>query len=314
MKFVDKTGRLPEPLKRAIEHQATAHSVGAANISVSSLKDSPLIRYLWRVYGAEIEVDYTSRLYALYGSLAHGVVERFGKADVDKHMEYEVIAQVGAWRVSGHIDLIATADGALVDYKFTSSYAIADGGKREWEEQLNMYLHLLRNSVNPADHEIAKGITRLQICAMLRDWGPRMRDKIPHQVVVLDVPIWDDAKCRAYAEERVRLHIEAESQPAMPPCCTDEERWVRAECYAVMQEGRKTALKLFKFADYDGDQAQAQREADSYAMCQKKACRVVLRKSEPKRCMEYCDVAHVCPYRQAEVAGEEGRVAENENW
>jgi hypothetical protein len=68
---------LPEPLYQAIVAQSQAHSAGEAEISCTQLIDSPLIRWLWRTYEDEIEEDATDRLWALYGSIAHKLLEAY---------------------------------------------------------------------------------------------------------------------------------------------------------------------------------------------------------------------------------------------
>ncbi len=54
--------KLPEPLYQAIVAQQGAHPVGAALLSCTQLVDAPLIAWLWRNYGEQVQEDATERL------------------------------------------------------------------------------------------------------------------------------------------------------------------------------------------------------------------------------------------------------------
>lgn len=214
--------KLPEPLYQAIVAQSKAHSVGAADLSCTELIDSPLIRWLWREHGDEVVEDAGDRLWPLYGSIAHSIMEKY--QGEGHHIETEAIAQVGALKISGHIDLIVFPDGTLQDYKFTSGWSIEDAIKKgmvkpEWERQLNVYRYLLKHDpfIN------LPPISRLQIVAMIRDYGPRHSSKL-QPVEILEVPVWTDEDTQAYMEERVKLHLVAMG-PDVPPQCSPAERW-----------------------------------------------------------------------------------------
>lgn len=193
---------LPVPLYQAIVTQSQQHSVGDALLSCTKLIDSPLIAWLWRKYGEQIEEDAVDRLWALYGSLAHKILE--GNQAEGHHVETEAIAEIGGVRISGHVDLLIFPDGLLQDYKFTSAVTIKyakQRGKPEWERQLNVYRYLLQH-----DPTIAlPPIKRLQIVAMLRDYGPRFQSEGLRPVEILEIPLWDDETARDYMEERSRL-------------------------------------------------------------------------------------------------------------
>jgi len=212
---------LPEPLYQAIVQQSQAHSVGDADISCTQLIDSPLIAWLWRNYGDGVEEDASDRLWALYGSVAHKILE--GYQGDGLHVETEAITEVDGFRVSGHLDLLVFPDGTIQDYKFTSAWTVAAAkkeGKIEWERQLNVYRFLLQQdkSLNFA------AVRQLQIVAMLRDYGPRHVSEGLKPVEVLDVPLWEDEQVETYIKERVALHRAAMGKE-IPPQCTPEERW-----------------------------------------------------------------------------------------
>ena len=197
--------------------------------------------------------------------------------------------------ISGKPDL--WLDGGLIDWKFTSVWAVLLGLKPEWEAQLNVYRHLYLEAGFPVYY--------LEIWAVLRDWNrssyrrdPKRYPPIPFQVV--PVPIWSDDKLDKYLTERVTAHKTAEALPAdeLPPC-TPEERWARPDTWAVMREGRKTAVRV---KDNQKD-AEVMVEAENKKPKTKKH-RVEFRPGASVRCRDYCEVAPFCNQYQG-MKGEE---------
>lgn len=274
MMFIDSHG-LPEPLKRAIEWQESSHRPNS-DISCTALIDSPLRTWLRKRYYQGIIEEYSDRLYALYGSIAHMVVERFANASGGEHAEYTTVADISGWRVSAQLDLLKRGT-KLSDYKFTSVWATVDGVKEEWERQLNVGLALLGLDKSEKAVAIAAGVSQLEIVAMFRDWVPTVADKFPNKVAVLPVAVWPRERAVAYIAERVRLHQDASAKAAsgeVPPICSDSERWVRD--YAVMKEGRRNALKAKIKTMEEALKWKDELGGDS------------IRPAEPRRCMEYC--------------------------
>jgi hypothetical protein len=184
--------------------------------------------------------------------------------------------------VSGAFD--AFEGGALQDFKVTSVWSVIGETKKEWEQQLNLLRLLL----------VRQGFTvdRLQIIALLRDWS-KMQAKVKGSgeypqlgVEVVDIPMWTIPQAEEYLEERVKLH-----QSQQPAPCSNEERWKTEDVYAVMKEGRKSAVKLHA----------SQEAAENHVEALGKGHSVVLRPGEFRRCMDYCNVAHACPQMKSEV-------------
>lgn len=87
---ITNDANLPEPLYQAIIAQQQQHSMGEADISCTQLVDAPLIAWMWRNCGEQVVEDTAARLWALYGSIAHSILE--GYAGAGHHVETEVIA------------------------------------------------------------------------------------------------------------------------------------------------------------------------------------------------------------------------------
>lgn len=217
---------LPTPLVNAILNDP--YDAGDTDISVTRLIQPPQIRWLLR--DKELIEDASDLIWRLCGQVMHTILERANPGTAIQ--EKRVFSEVLGWRVSGQFDVLE--ETVLTDYKFTTVYA--RDGKKEWENQINLlYALCLRNGMQ---------ITKGQIIAIFRDWRPKeryTRDDYPQaQVGVIPVSLWPEAEAEAYLQERVRLH-----QLDTPPPCTDEERWMQPEKWALMQKGRKRAIKLF---------------------------------------------------------------------
>ncbi len=279
---------LPEPLVRAVSRHPRERKPGW--ISVTELIQPPQLRALTLKHESELTEDAGDRIWALLGTLLHGVLERNAKGLKDTVAEESLSAEVLGWKVIGHYDLSEMVlDGeCLTDWKLTSVWSVKEGPKREWEEQLNCYAWLIGQA--------GRRVDQIQIVAIGRDWSKnkaKYDQSYPQeQVKVMSVPLWTPDESAAFIEERVRLHQEAVK--GNWPDCTPEERWVKDTKFAVMKTGAKKAVRL-----YDNNHA-AQTHANGDSMLY-----VQHRPGESVRCASYCSVAHICPQRRRELeAGE----------
>lgn len=265
---------LPEAFVRAVTRDPYNNH---GTLSVTTLLRPPQMVRLEKEHWDEIEQDASDMLWTLFGQANHSALER---TVLDGDMvEERLYAEVCGVKVSGQLDRFSKT-GVLVDWKFTSVYSVMDciknGVKGDWENQLNMLAYLLR--VN--GHE-PKGLVIVAACKDWRLSESKSRDDYPPKVLALPVPMWDHETSETYIQERVAIHTEETTIP-----CTDEERWVRPGKWAVMEKGKKKAVKLFdKWAD-------AQEMIDY----QKKES-LYLEKREPVyvRCDDYCLVKKWCP-------------------
>jgi len=272
---------LPDAIVRAIANDD--YDRGECHLSVSQLIAPPRQVALMRQHGDEIVQDATDLIWALLGKVGHVILER---AEQNALVEERLFMDVAGWRISGAMDRFALLTlpheaWGIDDYKFTSTYAVREGGKVEWEQQLNLYAELLRRHSFP--------VSRLRIVALLRDWRPAeakkyARDGYPQQqVAVIPIRLWTPEETLAFAEQRVRLHQEAQWDL---PLCTPEERWQREAKWAVMTPKRVKAVKLHD----------TRADADAHAATVKDAY-VEERPAIAKRCEAYCSVRPFCMAR-----------------
>jgi hypothetical protein len=262
MKLTNKFG-LPEPIVNAVQNQG--YTPGSSDITVTQLIQPPLIRQLRIKHDNEIEEDASDRVWALFGTSVHHLLEMAYKGRTAR-VEERVYAEVLGWKLGGAFDVLEGSH--LSDYKVTSVYSVS--GKIEWERQLNVLRWLL--------HKNGTEVTKLSITAIFRDWRPREQQKNPEYparpILTLPIRMWTLDEAEAYINERIALH-----QLAEPPMCNDEERWTTPEQWALTKDGGKRATKLFNIKPETVD----------------KGYHIEHRPAVYRRCQDYCSVNKFCP-------------------
>ncbi len=270
---------LPEPLVRAVMLRGD-REYKPNTISVTGLIRPPQMRGLAVKHGGELTEDASERIFALLGQLMAEALATHAENLLGHLAEEQMEMTVLGWQVTGRYDLASSVldEEILTDYKLTSVYALKDGIKTEFEQQLNLYKYLIESTTK-------RVISALQIVGVYRDWSKlkaRYSSDYPKvQVETFNAPIWGTAEVKDFLEERVRLHQKAEQGEW--PDCTPEERWAKPTIFAVMKQGRKRAVKLYESKEL------ADRHASNAP-----AHFVVKRPSQSTRCESYCSVSSVC--------------------
>lgn len=270
---------LPESIVRAVTNDGyTGPKADSNKVSVTTLNGHARIHYLKCRHWNEIEEDVMDNIWKVLGSAAHMVMEKAeGKNDLaEQRLEKEVDGLV----ISGAFDLYDGKTQELHDYKTTSAFSIVynPNGKPEWEKQMNIYAYLLNSIGFPV-----KG---LKIICIIRDHSDsKVEDGSnypPAPIHILNMPLWDNAKTEAYIKERVAIFQAAKDKSDTElPVCTDEDMWAKPSTWAIMKEGRKTAVKVCATED------------EAKANCSA-GCHIVLRPGTRTRCDRYCQVSKFC--------------------
>jgi len=308
MKITNKTG-LPQPIVDAVIGENN-WSRGGADISVTELI-SPIRQVALRIhYENDIVEDASDRLFALMGQIGHSILEKSSGSSVFPEKRFHM--NLANWELSGKVDALylnelrdeegnKLGSYGIDDYKFTSAYVAKPRkpGERsrldDWFLQLNLYRMLaLHNGFE---------ISQLRLILLLRDWSilaaKRDPDYPQQQVAVIDVPIMELKTLKKWAFTRIEHHMEAQQgmdqygQSHLPDC-TDEDRWAKPETYAVMKEGRKSALRVL-------DSLAAAREwqiknlgAGEPDPSHIPHISIVQRPGQNVRCENYCEVSQWC--------------------
>lgn len=288
---------LPVTLLNAVKDDE--YDRGDSVLSVTQLISSPRIVLLQDLNADNLTADVVDRVPALLGTAVHKIIEK-GSKDIPNHIvEERLFAEILGWKISGAVDLqIDNGDGTweINDYKVTSVYSVMDE-KIEWIQQLNSYAFL-------AMQAHGRSVTRLRIIAILRDWQRKQAEMKPDypqsQVLAVDIPLWTDEQQSDFVHTRVALHQEAKKMVdsgGAVPYCTDQERWLRGETWAVMKEGRKSAVKLY------GNE----EDSINYSSGLGDGHYVEHRPGTPVRCAgNYCMVAQWCRQYQEELGRSTG--------
>lgn len=149
------------------------------------------------------------------------------------------------YKVSGTQDYYNKRLELLRDYKVCGVNKYTKEDYLDWEKQQNIYAHMLR--------AIGCNVKKIEILAFFRDWSKMSyitkRKKIdsvypnaPFKRIQLR--LWSPQECEDYIKERVAVHQYADKTGTVPEC-TAEERWAQPDCYAVMSDNRKNAVRKF---------------------------------------------------------------------
>ena len=291
MELTNKSN-LPNVIKRAVANDP--YDSSGSDISTTRLITPPRIRVLEAKHWENLTEDVADKIFALLGSSVHHVIER---AVTDEDIaELRLFHEVNGWTLSGQFDLL-TSKGELIDFKVTSAWSALDAlknGKAEWEQQLNVLDYLSRHTDHSLKNYLGKTlkVKSLSIMAILRDWSKMKtmtsKDYPRKQVVMIPVRQWSEEEQDNFVLARIKAHQEAEIGEL--PVCSAKERWRKDDKYAIMKDGRKTALRLLDTKD------QVKQYLKDNKLVEGKGCTVVLRAGEDIRCQSYCRVNSFCDY------------------
>lgn len=279
---------LPEPFANACSafQRNYDNSLDGAYYAVSELIKPPLMRRLQKEYDSEISEDITDRLWALSGQAMHSILEA-GAPD-NSLTEERMSILIDGVRISGKPDLYLP-NGELWDYKESTVWKWIYKDYSEWEKQLNIYAYILQ----------ANGfeVKSLKIAVKFSDWSKRKAKTDSNypksKAMVIPINFWSPEKAMLYIEERIFLHQSSEDMEIKDiPICTKKERWAKDDSFAVMKEGRKTAIRVFS----------SMAEANSYYESiskEQKGCYIEERFGENTRCIDYCNCVDFCPYKKS---------------
>lgn len=249
---------------------------------------------LQRRHHDELETDVMDLMNAWRGSAVHEFLSRHDKTNALQEFDLEI--EMAGEKLKGKPDYYE--DGTIVDFKNCRVWSyIYKSSIQEWTDQLNIYAFMLKSMGFP--------VTALEIVAIFDDWSAteakRNADYPRTRSVVIPILMYPDAKTKELLEDRIfKLSSRLSNFPdADLPECTPEEMWEDPTKYAVMKEGRKSAVKLH-------DEGKA---AEKHAKELGKGHSVQVRPGVRKRCESYCGAAPFChQYKRylAEKAEETG--------
>lgn len=238
----------------------------------------------------ELEQDAADLVWATFGSAFHLVME---KSDDEAFKEEAFSVDVDGWKVTGRVDRYDMEHELLEDWKTASVWKVIKSDFKDWKTQGLTYAWLMKQS--------GLEVKRCRFVALLKDHSKteaKRKSDYPQKPVFIyefDVTELDLEE----TEQRIRAKIKSVTEAYklgdddIKPC-SEEERWATETKYAVMKEGRKTALKVCD----DQQSAQLYIESMTREGDPKKAAGLYVqeRPGESKKCQDYCPCAEFCNF------------------
>lgn len=280
------------------------YSMGDADISVTTLIDSPQISQLRSRHHEEMEEDISDRAMSILGTAVHEIL-RVG-APENTIPEERLFATIHDTVISGQIDLIThTPDGYIIsDYKTVRGAALQFNpeGKIEWEKQLNCYAALAR--LNSREIQMfyfekygliteTKTVAGLEVVAIIRDWTAAQAKRNPDypQASIVRIPIkmWPASVAAEYISDRISTHYSDENN-GIRDHCSDEERWASPPEFAVYEYTQAKTLRKRATRVFDN-----RTDAETFSLDLNGPYEIEERPLTYRRCDgNYCGVSSFC--------------------
>ena len=279
--------RLPEAFVKAVS--TTRHNE-AGCFSATTLNKGAKEIILNDRHFDEIEVDAADSVWAVWGTAVHALLE--SQPDNNFHEESFKVPVSNSF-VTGQVDSYDMENGVINDWKTASVWKVQFNDFKDWRAQGLTYAWLLQQS--------GLEVKKCRFVALLKDHS-KTKAKTDSSYPQSPVFIYEFDVTAADLEEtaaRILTKVqEIESaykldDDAIEPCSA-EERWADGEKWAVMKNGRKTAIKLF---DNSAD-------ADAMAGEMGNAYYVEHRPAISRKCGDYCKCKEFCNFYKAMNKGE----------
>lgn len=280
MKLTNKLN-LPSAILTAVSNDP--YTKAKADFSVTELLNPPQISSLYRRHEELIEVDVSDEIFKLVGKAVHYILEKASLDDSTKLVETIIVETFDGVTIKGQMDSVCLIDGILQDFKVTTVWKFTQDSRLpdDWFWQQNIYAWMLRRR--------GISIEKAEIVGILRDWSKPESNRTagypPHQVAVASVNLLSDEEVEAFLRQRI-----AEHKAEVPRPCTDKDRWLRDEKWAVVKVGNVRAHSLF-----DNEEDAQALVKELLVVKPKDKYEVQHRSGSPVRCQLYCPVSRYCP-------------------
>lgn len=283
MKITNNSG-LPQPF---VDMATRDYEYKPMRYGVTSLLKPVRQILLQRRHDNEIEQDCADMIWALFGQAVHKVLEESANAD-ELFKEEKLTATLdNGYTVSGVIDLYDLEKEIVSDYKTASIWKVIVGDYADWRRQGLAYAWLLKQA--------GLNCKKVIFYALLKDWSKSEQKRkadyptLPVQPVTFEVTEEALAEIDAFLRNRIEELRNCEDLPDEElPLCPAEDRWNSGDKFAVMKNGRKTALRV---CDSE-EEAMDWRERNG-------GDTIVKRPGVDKRCQDYCSCCQFCEFWKA---------------
>ena len=279
MKYTNKHN-LPQPFVDLVTQDR--YDNGGSDFTTTGLLKPPRVVALEKKHWNDLESDVSELVWRMSGQAKHYVLEMMAKKSPDRHIaEQRFFLHLSGVKISGQIDLFDKKEKVLYDWKETSVWKGILGDQIDWTRQGNINRFLLSKS--GVEVEAIKNI------AFFKDWkrneakNDASYPQCPIQIFNLDV--WPLEQTEKFIRERIAMHQAAK---VTLPECSPEDRWQKQDAWAVMKQGRKSAVKVH----YEKPLAELHLQA-----CDKRHS-IEFRPGKSVRCEAYCPCLKFCAQGQ----------------
>lgn len=230
----------------------------------------------------DLTVDAADQVWATFGTAVHAILEQ---SKDDNFHEEKFSIPVSNSYVTGIVDSYDLEHGIINDWKTASTFKVLKGDFSDWYKQGMTYAWLL--SQNGLDVRKCRFIALLKDHSKTKALTDRTYPESPVFVYEFEVTKEELEQTKTRIEKKVKELEEAAnlSDDEIAPC-TQEERWADDEKFAVMKNGRKSAVKLFDLLE----------DAEAYAGELGNSYFVEHRPAVSKKCENYCLCKDFCNF------------------
>lgn len=230
----------------------------------------------------EIEEDAADMVWASFGSAFHLLME---KQNDNSFKEEAFEVSIADWKVTGRVDSYDLENEILVDWKTASVWKVIYGDFEDWRKQGLVYAWLMKqNGLN---------VKRCRFVALLKDHSKsdakRKPDYPQKPVYIYEFDVTEEAlkETENFIKNKVLSVSQAyeKSDDEIVPC-SSEERWETLTKWAVMKEGKKTAIRVFENRE----------DAELLLKSLNGGHFLEERKGESKKCLDYCPCCEFCNF------------------
>ena len=276
---------MPEAYVKAIQN--SRHNADKCLSATTLLKGTKEIILTDRHFD-EIEVDAADEVWAVFGTAVHAILEH---QEDEAFKEESFSVGVFDYKVTGKVDRYDMKNETIEDWKTASVWKVLYKDFDDWKKQGLIYAYLLKQS--------GLNVRHIRFIALLKDHSKtdvKRRADYPQSSVYIyefDVLPEELTGIEALIKAKVlEVSCNADKKDDEIAGCTPSERWSSDSKFAVMKEGRKTAVKV---CDTEEEALNFIEELEK----DKDKHFVEERKGVDKKCEDYCPCAAFCSYYKA---------------
>jgi hypothetical protein len=277
---------MPDAFVKAIQN--SRHNADKCLSATTLLKGTKEIILTDRHFD-EITIDASDEVWAVFGTAVHSILEH---QEDEAFKEESFSIDVLDYKVTGKVDRYDMKNETIEDWKTAPSYKIKNKEFDDWRSQGLTYAWLLKQS--------GLNVRHIRFVALIKDHSKteakRNADypQSPVYIYEFDVRPEDLTEIEAFIKAKVfEVSKDTELEDDNIKECSPSERWASPEKYAVMKEGRKTAVRVFEV------KADAEKFIEELDEKDRENHSIETRPGINKKCENYCPCSAFCSYFKA---------------